>query len=46
MQTPDYVQVTGVGNFANLGIPVGDTGGRWLVSPFADSTVIALVILG
>ncbi len=28
VQTPDYVQVTGVGDFSSIGIPVGDDGGE------------------
>lgn len=28
VKTSDYVQVTGTGNFSNIGIPVGDDGGE------------------
>lgn len=28
VQTPDYVQITGVGNLTSLNIPDGDTGGE------------------
>lgn len=28
VKTKDYVQVTGAGNFTNIGIPEGDTGGE------------------
>ena len=28
VQTPEYIQITGTGNFTNLGIPQGDAGGE------------------
>ena len=28
VQTPDYVQVTGIGDFTSMNIPAGDTGGE------------------
>ena len=39
VKTPDYVQVTGVGNFTSLNIPQGDGGGE-LDSVGADGTLL------
>ena len=44
VKTPDYVQVTGVGNFTSINIPKGDEGGE-LDNRGADGTRVFIFLV-